>query len=284
MICQLLEKSRIGADGSGLPDGFQCLCGRHSFPHHEKGSHDRGRPGPSHDAVDHDQALAPDRFVDEFGCAGEISRDVGRRVVVDVETVVRDPIEWIFVRIDRHVALGRVQDVSDPNPAQIVHVLDGVTVAKDDPGVNLIAVNSYGPALGPVRGGDHSGHHAVLSCPRVDYGVDQVVSSPLPGHGGRFQAAPVVSVQPAAAPDEKVGRIVAETVPDHGSYRTQRLPELKLVYPGRGQADGALAQGRSSPGGGYRGRGGRQVALGCQGRQGGRGSAPWHRISAACIT
>jgi len=190
VVGQLLEESWIWSDGSGLADGFQSLGRGHAFAHHEVGGHHGGGSRPAHHAVDDDETAAAfvaslgHRFVDELGGAGKVAGDVGGRMVVDVEAVVGDAVERVLVRVDRHVTLGRVQDVSDPDPAQVVDVLDGVAVAQDDARVDLVAVDPNGAPLVPVGGGQHARHHSVLARPRVDDGVDQIVARPLPPHRG----------------------------------------------------------------------------------------------------
>ena len=73
-----------------------------------------------------------------------------------MEAVVGDSVERVFVRVDGHVTLGRVEHVGHPDPPEIVHVLDGVPVAQDHSGVHPVAVDPDGSTLVPVSRSQHA--------------------------------------------------------------------------------------------------------------------------------
>ena len=54
-----------------------------------------------------------------------------------MEPEVGDPVEGVLGGVHGDVALGRVQDVGDPDLFQVLDVLDGFSVAEDDAGVDL---------------------------------------------------------------------------------------------------------------------------------------------------
>ena len=62
-------------------------------------------------------------------------------MVVDVEAKVADVVERVLGRVDRHVALGRVQHVGNSHAAQVLQVLDGLSVGDEDARVDLVAVD-----------------------------------------------------------------------------------------------------------------------------------------------
>ena len=62
-------------------------------------------------------------------------------MVVDVEAEVADVVERVLGRVDRHVALGRVEHVGHARAAQVLQVLDGLSVGDEDARVDLVAVD-----------------------------------------------------------------------------------------------------------------------------------------------
>jgi len=96
-----------------------------------------------------------------------------------VEAVVGDSVERVFVRVDGHVTLGRVEHVGHPDPPEIVHVLDGVPVAQDHSGVHPVAVDPDGSTLVPVSRSQHAWHDPVFRGPCVDNRVDELIPGPL---------------------------------------------------------------------------------------------------------
>ena len=73
-----------------------------------------------------------------------------------MEAVVGDSVERVFVRVDGHVTLGRVEHVGHPDPPEIVHVLDGVPIAQDHSRVHPVTVDPDGSTLVPVSRSQHA--------------------------------------------------------------------------------------------------------------------------------
>lgn len=132
-----MQKTRIGSDGSVLPDRLQSLCRSHSFLIHQISSHDGSRSGPPHDTIDHHGAPASCGLINEVGRSDEVSGDVCRWVVIDVESEVTDVVRRESGRVDRHVAFGCVQHVGHADAAKVVDVLDGFAIGQVDARIHL---------------------------------------------------------------------------------------------------------------------------------------------------
>ena len=94
--------------------------------------------------------------------------DSGRSSTSDVESVILDPVAGVLGGVDLDMVLGRVEHVGHPDPLEIVHVADRVTVADDDPVVDLVAVDAEMPPLVVITGRLEARQRPVLPSPRVD--------------------------------------------------------------------------------------------------------------------
>lgn len=137
MVCQLLKESGVGPYRPRLSNVLQRLSRGHVLLHHEVGGHHGGRAGPTHHAVDHHEAVSIQGLVDEVRGAAEEPRDVRHGVVVHVEPEVRDAVQRVLGGVHRHVALSGVEHVGHADAFQVLHVLDGLSVAQDDTRVDL---------------------------------------------------------------------------------------------------------------------------------------------------
>ncbi len=66
-----------------------------------------------------------------------LPRQIRAGVVVHVEAEVADVVQRVLGRVDRHVALRRVQNVRHAHAAEVLQVLDSLAVCQEDAGIDL---------------------------------------------------------------------------------------------------------------------------------------------------
>lgn len=115
-------------------------------------------------------------------------RNVRFRQIVNVESVILDPVAGVLGGVDLDMVLRSVEHVGHPDPLEIVHVADRVTVADDDAVMDLVAVDAEMPPFIVITGRLESRQWPVFPRPRVHDRVDQLVPRSLSGDRGGFQS------------------------------------------------------------------------------------------------
>jgi len=81
-----------------------------------------------------------------------------------------------------------VEDMSHADSFQIFNVADGLPVADNNAGTDLVTIDSHLPAVMVVAGGSESGHYSVFLGSGMNNGIDQFVSGSFARYTRGFQA------------------------------------------------------------------------------------------------
>ena len=88
-----------------------------------------------------------------------------------MKAIIFDTIAGILGGVHLNMSLRSVEHMGHSDTLEIIHVTDGVAIAKNDAIIHLVTVNSQVSSLIIVTGGFEAWQWPVFSCSRVNYRV-----------------------------------------------------------------------------------------------------------------